>query len=92
MPDKLVNFLALLKLVAVHDLDLRTHLETPQMRCVTYMSGCTQNEVIKVLGKHIILCGIVEEIKKAPFYTILADEVTSNSVEHLRSCLCRVCR
>ena len=92
MPDNLGNFLALLKLVAVHDLELRTHLESPQMRCVTYISGCTQNEVIEVLEKHIILREIVEEIKKAPFYTILADEVTSNDVEHLRSCLCRVCR
>ena len=43
---------------------------------------CLQNEVIEVLGKHIILRGIVEEIKKAPFYTILADEVTSHNVSY----------
>ena len=76
MPGNPGNFLALHKLIAVHDLDLRTHLESPQMRCVTYMSGRTQNEIIEVLGKHIILREIVEEIKKAPFNTILADEVT----------------
>ena len=28
----------------------------------------------------------MEEIKKAPFYTILADEVTSHNVEHLAVC------
>ena len=39
MPDNLGNFLALLKVVAVHDLDLRTHLESPRMRCATYMSA-----------------------------------------------------
>ena len=79
------NFLALLKLIAVHDLDLRTNLESPQMHRVTYMSGHTQNEVIEVLRKYI-LRGIVEEIKKAPFYTILADEVTLHNVEHLAIC------
>lgn len=31
------NFLALLKLKAVHDLDLRTHLESPHMRCYLYV-------------------------------------------------------
>ena len=54
-PGNSENFLALLKLMAVHDLDLRTHLESPQMCCVTYMSRRTHNEVIEVLGKHIIL-------------------------------------
>ena len=50
------------------------------------MSGRTQNEIIEVLGKHIILRGIVEEIKKTPFYTILVDEVTLHNVEHLAVC------
>lgn len=49
------------------------------------MSGRTQNEVIEVLGKHIILRGIVENIRKASFYSILADEVTSHNSEHLVS-------
>ena len=80
------NFLALLTLIAVHDVDLRTHLESPQMCCVTYMSRRTQKEIIEVLGKHIILRGIVEEIEKAPSYT-MADEVTSHNFEHLAVCV-----
>ena len=50
------------------------------------MSRRTQKEIIEVLGKHIILRGIVEEIEKAPSYTILADEVTSHNFEHLAVC------
>ena len=36
-----------------------------------------------MMGKHIILKHIVEEMKAAKFYTVLADEVTSHNVEHL---------
>ena len=56
------------------------------MCCVTYMSGSTQNEVIKVLVKHIILQGFVEKIQKASFYFILADEVSSLNSEQLAVC------
>ncbi len=81
------NFLALLKLLAHHDDTLRDHMESPAMRCVTYMSPRTQNEIIEVMGKHIILRRIVEEVKAAKLYTILADEVTSHNVEHLAFCV-----
>ena len=67
------NFLALLKLLAVHDDELRKHLEAPALRCATQLSPQTQNELVKVMGKHII-------------YTILADEVTSHDVEHPAIC------
>ena len=38
------------------------------------------------MGKHIILRGIVDELKTAKYYAILADEVTSHKVEHLALC------
>ena len=41
-----------------------------------------------MIGKHIILQGIVEEVKAARFYAVMADEVTSHNVEHLAIC-CR---
>lgn len=44
------NFLALLKVLAVHDDVLRSHLEAPVMRNATYMSAQTQNELIEVMG------------------------------------------
>lgn len=80
------NFLALLKLLAVHDSVLKSHLETPAMRCVTHLSPQTQNELIEVMGKHIILRGILDDLNAATYYSILADEVTSHNEEHLAIC------
>ena len=80
------NFLSLLRLLAVHDEELRRHLEIPAMRCATYFSPQTQNELIKVMENHILLQGIIGDLTAAPFYAILADEVTSHNVEHLASC------
>ena len=59
------NFLALLKLLATTDDALSNHLELPAMRCVTHMSPQTQNELIEVMGKHIIIRQIVNEVKRA---------------------------
>ena len=80
------NFLVLLKLLAVHDDVLRSHLETSLMRCTTYISPRTQNELIAVMGKHMILQGILDEVNVAPYYSILADEVASHNIEHLAIC------
>ena len=80
------NFLALLKLLAVYDDDLRSHLEAPAMRCATQVSPQTQNELIKVMGKHMILQGILDDLNSARFFAILADEVTSHNTEHLAIC------
>ncbi|KAL5491305.1 hypothetical protein EMCRGX_G016568 [Ephydatia muelleri] len=80
------NFLALLKLLAVNDHVLHQHLQSPAMRNVTHMSPQTQNELIEVMGKHIVLRTIVDELKAARWYAILADEVTSHNTEHLAIC------
>ena len=85
-PENRGNFLALLKLLAVHDSVLRSHLETPAMRCVTHLSPQTQNELIEAMGKHIILKGILDDLNAATYYSILADEVTSHKEEHLAIC------
>ena len=80
------NLLALLRLLAQHNEVLRNHLEAPAMRSATHLSPHTQNELIGVMGKHIILKGIVDELNTAKFFAILADEVTSHNVEHLAIC------
>lgn len=38
------------------------------------------------MGKHIILKGILNDLNAAPYYSILADEVTSHNEEHLAIC------
>ena len=82
-----LNVLSLLKLMANRNEILRIHLETPQMRCVTYMSPSTQNELLKVVANHIILQGIVCDVKQARFCSIMADEVTSHNSEQLAICV-----
>ena len=80
------NFLALLRLLAVYDNVLRSHLEAPALRCATYLSPRAQNELIDVIGKHVILQGILDYLDTTPYYTILADEVTSHDEENLALC------
>ena len=59
------NFLALVRLLSEHDELLRNHPESPALRNVTYVSPRTQNEIIEVLGHHIILKDLVSEIEAA---------------------------
>ena len=80
------NFLALLMLLAVHVSVMKSHSETPAMHCVTHLSPQTQNEFIEVMGKHIILKGILDDLNAATYYFILGDEVTSHNEEHLAIC------
>ena len=80
------NLLALLRLLAKHNEVLRQHLEAPVVRSATHLSPQTQNELINVMGKHMLLKGIVDELHASPCFAILADEVTSHNVEHLAIC------
>ena len=80
------NFLSILKLMANHNDVLHTHIYSPAMKNATYISPRTQNELLNIMGRHIVLFGIVQEIKTAKFYSILADEVTSHNTEHLALC------
>ena len=40
-------------------------LQVPHSKSVTYLSHTSQNEMIEVIGKKIILKDIVEEMKKS---------------------------
>ena len=70
-----------------HNRILRKHLESPQMKCVTFTSPQTQNELLEVVAKHILLKQIVQEVKEAKFYSVMADEVTSHNCEQLALCI-----
>lgn len=87
LPNNPGNFLALLKVFSVNDEILKKHLTTPKARNATYLSPRSQNDIISVIGYDIILANIVFEVKKARFYSILADEVSSHNVEHLPICV-----
>lgn len=84
------NFLAALQMIANHDKILKEHLQTHGLakgKEAKYTSPKIQNEVIEIIGQDIILKGLVDEIKAAQLYSIMADEVTSHNKEQLALCV-----
>ena len=81
------NFLALLKMLAESDSLLHSHLYQPRAKNATYLSPRTQNEIISVIGYDVVRAKIISEVKKARFYSIMADEVSSHNEENLSLCL-----
>jgi len=59
----------------------------PKVRNATYLSQSLQNNIIEVIGYHYIHAYIAQEINQAPFYLIIADEVSAHNNEHLSLCL-----
>ena len=81
------NFLALMKLFGESDPVLHDHLYKPKHKNVTYLSPKSQNDIINVIGYDVVRSKIVDEIRKAGFFSVLADEVSSHNVEHMPICL-----
>ena len=75
------NFLAMLKVLAAHDPSLEAHLKNPRMRNATYLSSQTQNDLAEVIGKDFIQKSILQEVRDAPFFSVIVDEVTSHNKE-----------
>jgi hypothetical protein len=76
------NFLALLKLFAESDTVLHNHLYQPRARNATYLSPMSQNDIINVIGYDVVRSNIVDEIRNARFFSVMADEVSSHN-EHM---------
>ena len=81
------NFLAYLKSMSRYDPLLKSHLEHPRLRNATYLSPHIQNEIIDILGRKIIQQGLVDDVKKAKFFSIMADEITSFNKEIMPLCV-----
>jgi len=77
------NFRAILALLGDYDPELKETLETSSI----YLSPDIQNEIIELIAKEMILNPLLEEIKKAKFYSILADEISSHHTEQLALCI-----
>ena len=65
------------------DKDLKNHMENAP-RNATYMSKTIQNELIKCSGD-VILDKIIPDVKKAIYYSIIADEAHDKSNKELMS-------
>ena len=75
-------------MIANQDDILKQHLDNIQLssRYITYMSPLIQNEIFQIIGQDIILKNLVEEIKAAKLYSIMADKVPSHNREQLALC------
>ena len=56
-------------------------------RNAQYLSPQIQNEIIGIIAYGILQRDLIDEVKKAKFFTILADEVDSHHVEQLPICV-----
>jgi len=62
---------------------LQGHLHKPRARNASYISPQIENEILSVSGFDVIRKSIISEIKKARYFSVMADEVSSQNVEHL---------
>ena len=81
------NFLALVKLLSWHDDVLKRHLDAPRLRNATYLSVKIENDMLKIIARNYVLKDLVDEIRDAKFYALMADEVSSHGVEVLAICI-----
>ena len=52
-----------------------------------YISPRIQNEIVDIIGKCTIQKSILEEIRKAKLFSVMADEVTSHNKEIMPLCI-----
>ena len=80
------NFKQIVQLVAKYCPELRHWLNTSKMRPyhVTYLSAQSQNEFIELIG-HEVQRRIVQEIKDAGMYSVMADTTPDVSHKHGRT-------
>ena len=81
------NFLAILKLLPETNSSLNHHLDAPSVRNTTYISPHIQNELTEIISYDILEKGLVEEVKEAKFFSLIAAEVENHHNVQLPICL-----
>ena len=66
---------------------MKQHLHAHAARNAKYISPQIQNELIDIVAFDVFQKDLIEEIKQAKFFSILADEVESHHVEQLPLCI-----
>ena len=73
-----------MKVLAEHDSQLMSHLQSPKLKNATYLSANTQNQVIDIIGKSMMIqSSIIEEVNSAGLFSIMVDEITSFNKEFM---------
>ena len=81
------NFLAILRLLERTNQTLKELLDNPIARNAQYLSPQIQKEIIGILAYDVLQRDLIDEVKKAKIFTILADEVDSHLVEQIAICV-----
>ena len=81
------NILAILRLLGKTNETLKEHLDNPIARNAQYLSPQIQNKIISIIAYDTLQKDLIDEVKKAKFFTILADEVEGHHVEQLPICV-----
>ena len=79
--------MAILRLLGISNQTLKEHLDNPIATNAQYFSPQIQNEIISVIAYDVLQRDLINEVKKAKFFSILADEVESHHVEQLPICV-----
>ena len=85
--NKFGNFLAILKLLSETNSELMDYLEAPSAKNATYISPGIQNELIDIISYDVLQKQLIDEVKEAKFFSIIADEVESHHTEQLPICV-----
>ena len=75
--------MVILKVLSQTNKTLKEHLTCPVARNATYISPKIQNQIINIVAYDALQKHLIDEIKTAKFFEILADEVKSHHVEQL---------
>ena len=81
------NFLAILRLLTKKTQTLKKYFHNPIARKAQYLSPQIQNEIIAIIAYDVLQRDLIDEVKKAKFFTILVGEVESHHVEQLPICV-----
>ena len=69
------NFSAILKLLSETNSELKDHLDAPSVKNATFISPGIQNELKHITSYNVLQKQLIDEVKEAKFFSIMADEV-----------------
>ena len=81
------NFLAIYRLLDKTKQTLKEHTDNPIARNAQYLSPHIPNEIIGIIAYDVLQRDLIDEVKKAKFFIIFADEVESHHDEQLPICV-----
>ena len=79
--------MAILRLFGKTNQTLKEYLDNPIDRSAQSLPSQIQKEIIDIIAYDVLQGDIIDEAKKAKFFTTLTDEVESHHLEQLPICM-----